>query len=140
VHKKPVKKPAAPVATTEPDHRAYRNSPIHAYCPSCGVVESVRAIQQEAPASGIGAGVGAVVGGLLGNQVGNGNGRTLATIAGALGGGYAGNVIEKKRQVTTSYEVIVRMENGNRQRFMMNEQRWMAGDLVYVDNGNLSPR
>jgi uncharacterized protein YcfJ len=100
----------------------------------------VRAIQQEAPASGIGAGVGAVVGGLLGNQVGNGNGRTLATIAGALGGGYAGNVIEKKRQVTTSYEVIVRMENGNRQRFMMNEQRWMAGDLVYVDNGNLSPR
>ncbi|QDD91536.1 glycine zipper 2TM domain-containing protein [Pseudomonas oryzihabitans] len=38
-----------------------------------------------------GTAVGAVIGGLLGNQVGNGSGKTLATIAGAVGGGYAGN-------------------------------------------------
>lgn len=57
------------------------------------------AAAQSAPATQynpIGIGVGAVVGGLLGNQVGNGNGKTLATIAGALGGGYLGNEIAKR--------------------------------------------
>lgn len=48
--------------------------------------------------SAIGIGVGAVVGGLLGNQVGSGDGKTLATIAGAVGGGYVGNEIAKKNQ------------------------------------------
>ncbi|MFZ6769957.1 glycine zipper 2TM domain-containing protein [Undibacterium sp. Di26W] len=46
--------------------------------------------------SAVGIGVGAVVGGLLGSQVGNGNGRTLATIAGAVGGGYVGNEVAKR--------------------------------------------
>ena len=49
-----------------------------------------------APNSPIGIGVGAVVGGLLGNQVGGGNGKTLATIAGAVGGCYVGNEIAKR--------------------------------------------
>ncbi|TFW10024.1 glycine zipper 2TM domain-containing protein [Oxalobacteraceae bacterium OM1] len=46
----------------------------------------------------VGIGVGAVVGGLLGSQVGGGNGRTLATIAGAVGGGYVGNEVAKRNQ------------------------------------------
>lgn len=61
------------------------------------------AYQQPAPASHpvaqnspVGIGVGAVVGGLLGSQVGGGNGKTLATIAGAVGGGYVGNEIAKR--------------------------------------------
>jgi len=140
IHKKPVKKPAAvasPEKNTYPDDQR-RQAPPH--CSNCGVVESVRAIEQEGSGSGVGAGVGAVVGGLLGNQVGGGNGRTLATIAGALGGGYAGNAIEKRRAATTVYEVIVRMDNGSRQRFMMHEQRWLSGDLVRVEDGNLSAR
>ena len=48
--------------------------------------------------SAVGIGLGAVVGGLLGNQVGDGKGRTLATIAGAMGGAYAGNEIAKRNQ------------------------------------------
>ncbi|WP_266159315.1 glycine zipper 2TM domain-containing protein [Dyella silvatica] len=51
--------------------------------------------------------IGAVAGGLLGNQVGGGKGRTLATVAGALGGGYAGKRIEESHQqgqVTSSVE------------------------------------
>jgi uncharacterized protein YcfJ len=35
---------------------------------------------------------------LIGNQVGGGNGRKLATIAGAIGGGYVGNEIAKRNQ------------------------------------------
>lgn len=52
--------------------------------------------QPVAQNSPIGIGVGAVVGGLLGNQVGGGKGKTLATIAGAVGGGYVGNEIAKR--------------------------------------------
>jgi uncharacterized protein YcfJ len=51
--------------------------------------------------------VGGLAGGLLGSQVGGGNGKTLATIAGAAAGGYTGNRIQKNLQqqdVVTSTE------------------------------------
>ncbi len=115
-------------------------SPQPAPCPNCGVVESARAIQQQAQPSGIGAAAGALLGGVLGHQVGGGTGKTLATIAGAVGGGFAGNAVEKNTHTTTSYEVIVRMEDGSRQRFILSAQRWRSGDLVRVDHGNLSSR
>ena len=57
--------------------------------------------QQPAPAvqnSPLGIGIGALLGGLVGSQVGGGNGRTLAAIAGAVGGGYVGNEIAKHNQ------------------------------------------
>jgi uncharacterized protein YcfJ len=52
-----------------------------------------------------GTAIGAVAGGLLGHLVGGGRGNTLTTVAGAVGGGYAGNRIEASQQhaqVTTS--------------------------------------
>jgi outer membrane lipoprotein SlyB len=141
VQKKPAKRPVntAAAATSSKSDTSQRNA-APPPCYSCGVVESVRTVEHQEPTSGIGAGVGAVVGGLLGNQVGGGTGRTLATVAGAVGGGYAGNTIEKRRNTSISYEVIVRMENGERQRFMMREERWRAGDLVRVENGQLVGR
>lgn len=45
----------------------------------------------------VGTGLGAVVGGVLGHQVGGGNGKKLATVAGALLGGYAGNEVAHDR-------------------------------------------
>jgi uncharacterized protein YcfJ len=42
--------------------------------------------------------IGGVAGGLLGNQVGGGKGKTLATVAGAVGGGYAGKKIQENQQ------------------------------------------
>lgn len=45
----------------------------------------------------VGTGVGAVVGGVLGNQIGGGNGKKLATVAGVLLGGYAGNEVAHDR-------------------------------------------
>lgn len=51
---------------------------------------------------------GALIGGVIGHQVGGGSGRDLATVAGAAGGGYAGNRIQKNLQdrdtVTTAEE------------------------------------
>lgn len=45
----------------------------------------------------VGTGLGAVVGGVLGHQVGGGNGKKLATVAGVLLGGYAGNEVAHDR-------------------------------------------
>jgi hypothetical protein len=45
----------------------------------------------------VGTGIGAVVGGVLGNQIGGGNGKKLATLAGVLLGGYAGNEVAHDR-------------------------------------------
>lgn len=146
VKKAPARKPApsAPaVASYVPQETPHPQPPAPTApppCPDCGVVESVRAVEQQAPASGLGAAAGAVLGGVLGHQVGGGNGRTLATIAGALGGGFAGNAVEKNAHTSTSYEVIVRMEDGSRQRFIMDVQRWRSGDQVRVEGGNLMSR
>jgi uncharacterized protein YcfJ len=44
-----------------------------------------------------------VVGGVFGHQIGGGPGRDLATVAGAAGGGYAGNRIQKTLQDKDTY-------------------------------------
>ncbi|SNS34908.1 Glycine zipper 2TM domain-containing protein [Noviherbaspirillum humi] len=84
-------------------HHAPARSQQVAYSEPARQAQAAPVYQQPAPApapaarnSAVGIGVGAVVGGLLGSQVGGGNGRTLATIAGAVGGGYVGNEIAKR--------------------------------------------
>jgi outer membrane lipoprotein SlyB len=112
-----------------------------AVCHNCGRVESVRTVQTAAKPSGVGVVGGAVVGGLLGNQVGGGTGRTLATVAGAVGGGYAGNEIEKRTRTATTYQVRVRMEDGNIRSFPFNNPpQWREGDRVRVVDGYLKER
>lgn len=107
-------------------------------CGNCGRVESVQAVQTAADPSGVGVVGGAVVGGLLGNQIGGGSGKTLATIAGAVGGGYAGNEVEKRTRTATTYQVRVRMENGQVRNFPYNNQPpWHQGDRVRVVDGYL---
>ncbi|MDE1899593.1 MAG: hypothetical protein KGH73_11105, partial [Xanthomonadaceae bacterium] len=53
------------------------------------------------------------------NQIGGGRGKTLTTVAGAVGGGYAGHQIEKNQQrnnVTTSTERQCRTLREHKQR------------------------
>jgi len=82
-------------------------------CAVCGRVESVRAVQRAQKTTGVGAVAGGVVGGLVGNQFGHGHGRAATTVLGAVGGGFAGNAIEKHVRTVTVYEVGVRMDNGS---------------------------
>jgi len=82
-------------------------------CASCGVVEDVHAIEQKGQGSGVGAVAGGVAGAAVGNQFGHGNGRAVMTILGAVGGGLAGNEIEKNVRKETVYEVRVRMDDGS---------------------------
>lgn len=80
-----------------------------------GVIDSIQMVQGNS-GNGVGAGavVGGVVGGLLGNQVGGGSGRTIATIAGVVGGAMAGNQVEQsnRAQAPDMYQIRVRLNNG----------------------------
>ena len=116
--------PAEPqrLASAEPV-RAAKPAPVveapaqPALCNSCGRVTDVHTETRRGKASGVGAVGGAVVGGLLGNMVGGGDGRKLATVAGAVGGGYAGNEIEKNQKSYTVWVVQVRERDGRLRRF-----------------------
>jgi len=59
-------------------------------------------VQRQAPVQDehrvAGTAIGAVAGGLLGSTIGGGKGKTLATVAGAAAGGYAGNQVQKNMQ------------------------------------------
>jgi outer membrane lipoprotein SlyB len=135
------KAPQSPAANTSARAEAPRVAQAPAACSTCGTVESVQAHQQQAQGSGVGMVAGAVLGGILGNQVGSGNGRTLATVAGAAGGGYAGNEVEKRTRATTTYQVLVRMEDGRTRSFSFAQQPgWNIGDRVRVVNGHLTSR
>ena len=63
--------------------------------------ESVQ-VQHQAPVKDekrvAGSVVGAIAGGLLGSTIGGGDGKKLATVAGAAAGGYAGNRVQKNLQ------------------------------------------
>jgi outer membrane lipoprotein SlyB len=109
-----------------------------AYCASCGTVVAISEARQEGHGTGIGAVGGAVAGGVVGNQFGSGNGRTAMTLLGALGGGLAGNSVEKHIRSTTSYSVRVRMENGKTRYFTYHEAPpFQQGQRVRVQNGTL---
>lgn len=113
----PVRTERAPAARQPAPVVAQAPQPVErvappAVCETCGTVLSVRAVQRKGDAQGVGAVAGGVLGAVLGNQVGGGNGRTAMTVLGAVGGGVAGNEVEKRMRAETVYEVRVRMDNG----------------------------
>ena len=110
-----------------------------AYCSTCGTVESIAAVRHQGRGTGIGAVGGAVVGGLLGNQFGAGNGRLGMTALGAVGGGFAGNAVEKHLRSSTSYQVRVRMENGRTRYFNYRQPPpFQQGERVHIEHGTLA--
>jgi outer membrane lipoprotein SlyB len=127
---------AAPFAAqAAPDHHAH----AQAECRNCGTVVSNHTYKREPErASGVGGVGGAVVGGLLGNQVGSGRGRTLATVAGAVGGAYAGNRIERNVKAETYTDVRVKMAVGGYRTFTeKGAPRYHNGERVRVLDGRL---
>lgn len=114
-------------------------------CADCGTVQSVSAVQRQGQVNGVPVGnttiglgtvAGGVIGGLLGNQVGNGNGKTAATVVGAAGGAYAGNVVEKNMKKVTVYDVRVRMDDGTIRNLDISSDV-PVGSKVIVEGKNL---
>lgn len=125
--------------TTAPSQPVWDAAPAHTVCANCGTVESVTPIAQEGKPSGAGAVAGAVLGGLLGNQFGGGDGKTLATIGGVLGGAYAGNTVEKRMKQQTNYRVLVRMDDGSTRSLVQSSPSMGVGSRVRVQGDVLSP-
>jgi outer membrane lipoprotein SlyB len=91
-------------------------------CNDCGQVQSISFVQEEGKGSGLGMVAGGVLGGVLGHQIGSGTGRTVATVAGAAGGAYVGNTVEKNKNAKTYWLVTIKMDAGNTRSFHYSNQ------------------
>jgi outer membrane lipoprotein SlyB len=132
-HHKPA---ASPSTAPQGEWSAPGGTTRAALCASCGIVESVSAVQQKGQGTGLGAVAGGVLGGVVGHQVGGGNGKTAMTVLGAIGGGMAGNEVEKRARSETRFNVQVRMEDG-RTRSFQRSQSLAVGTHVLVDGSTL---
>lgn len=131
--------PAQQQLAQQPYAQTRQPSGQSAYCSTCGTVESIVPVRHEGHGTGIGAVGGAVVGGLLGNQFGSGNGRLGMTALGAVGGGFAGNAVEKHLRSDTEYQVRVRMENGHLRYFTYRSApAFQQGERVHIEHGTLA--
>jgi outer membrane lipoprotein SlyB len=107
--------------------------------PDCGTVVDVQTVKSEGQSSGGGAVLGGIVGGVIGHQVGSGRGNTVATIAGAAGGAYAGNEIEKNRNSAVTYVVKLKMDNGANRTFNFSQPTsFQVGDKIKVVDKKLT--
>jgi len=83
---------------------------------------------------------GAVIGGVIGHQIGGGTGRDIATVAGAAGGGYAGNRVQKNLQDKDTYTTTEQKcatvydksqkRTGYEVRYRLGDQESSVQDLV----------
>jgi outer membrane lipoprotein SlyB len=109
-----------------------------ASCANCGVIDTIRPVEVQGEASGVGAVAGGVAGAVVGNQFGHGTGRTLLTLGGAAGGAYAGNTIEKHVKKHTAWRVTVRLEDGSvRTLSQATQPPFAVGDRVRIVNSSL---
>ncbi len=115
-----------------------RKAPAPVVAP-VGHVRSIETITEQGKPSGAGAVVGGVLGAVVGNQIGDGNGRKVATAAGAVGGAVIGNKVEKSRKlVVVGYTVNVEMPNGSMRSFHKTQLDGLSvGDPVRVEAGQL---
>lgn len=105
-------------------------------CPACGKVLSVTAQEKSAEGGPVGLIAGGAAGALLGHQVGQGTGKDLATIAGAVGGAYAGKKIEERVKSHTVWTVAVQFEDGTQASYAFTQDPgFKAGDAV-MKSGN----
>lgn len=79
-----------------------------------GKVVSIDQVSLEGDSQiGIGSIIGAVAGGVLGHQIGSGSGQDVATVAGVLGGAYAGNKVQNKyADRKPGQYIVVALKNG----------------------------
>lgn len=107
---------------------------------SSGTVIRIDPIEHAAQPSGAGAVVGGVLGAVVGHQFGGGTGRTLATAAGAVGGAFAGNAVEKQHSRTVvGYRVEVRLDDGSTRSFRLGSPGTLAvGSRVRVEGSTIS--
>jgi outer membrane lipoprotein SlyB len=110
-------------------------------CAGCGKVQSVRVIEKAGEGSTAGMVAGGLAGALLGNQIGKGGTRTVATVAGAAGGAYAGKKIEESARSTKHWQVVVRFDNGDEKTYSFDKDPGFgSGSDVRASGGSIVAR
>ncbi|WP_028605091.1 glycine zipper 2TM domain-containing protein [Ottowia thiooxydans] len=109
---------------------------------SFGTIANVEMVRAGGGTGGIaGAAIGGVAGGVLGNQVGGGSGRTVATVAGVIGGALIGQAVERNSAAGRGadvYRVTVRLDNGSSQVFDYQQSpNVRIGERVRVEGNQL---
>ena len=100
-------------------------------CADCGRVVAVSQTEKEGEGSAVGLLAGGAAGALLGRQLGGGMGKDLATIAGAVGGAYAGKMIEEKVKTHKVWTVAVQYPDNSRKSFDFEQDPgFKVGDAV----------
>lgn len=107
-----------------------------ALCADCANVLAVSVTEKQGEGGALGIIAGGATGALLGRQVGGGSGKDLATIAGAVGGAYAGKKIEEKVKTHKVWTVSVQYADGRKGSFDFEQDPGLkAGDPV-KNSGN----
>jgi outer membrane lipoprotein SlyB len=110
---------------------------LESICATCGVVSATRVETRKGEGGAVGAVGGAVVGGVLGHQVGGGNGKTAMTVLGAVGGGLAGNAVEKKVKETKVWSTTVTHKDGSTKTYEAGSDPGLReGDVVRIEEGH----
>jgi outer membrane lipoprotein SlyB len=123
---------------SEPQRVSFDSTIAPASAGFVGAVIGIHAVGTQAESTGVGAVVGGILGGILGHQVGSGRGNTVATVAGVAAGAVAGDLVEKNAGPHKSYQVSVRMDNGETKVYTAaGTPNLKVGDRVKVVNGVL---
>lgn len=118
-----------------------KGTPTKDACADCGRVESIRTGEKKGDGSALGVIGGGVAGALIGSQIGSGRGKTLATVAGAAGGAYAGNKIEEHVKSSQYWSVRVRMDGGGERTVTFDHDPGLReGDPVSVSGNTIHRR
>jgi outer membrane lipoprotein SlyB len=135
--------PEAPPSTAKKqDHQPRQEQPRQEKpraesCRDCGTVVAVRAEKREGEGGAVGIVAGAAAGGLIGKQFGNGDGKKAMTVAGALGGAFVGNEVQKHVTAKEVWVTQVKMNDGKMRNFEHEKQpAWKSGQLVRVGANN----
>jgi len=95
-----------------------------------GIVEHIKPVVIKD--NGTGTFLGAISGAVLGSLVGKGKGNTLATLAGGLGGMYAGNELGK----ANAQELSVALDNGSHVVVLSKGNMFHTGERVRIVKHN----
>jgi outer membrane lipoprotein SlyB len=108
-------------------------------CLDCGKVIAVAVTEKAGEGGPLGMIAGGAAGALLGHQIGGGTGKDLATIAGAVGGAYAGKKIEERAKTHTVWSVSVQFEDGSKRSYeFTQEPGYRVGDAVKRSGDSIS--
>ena len=104
---------------------------LPAVCTTCGKVTAVKVTEKPGDSNALGMIAGGVAGAVLGHQVGGGTGKTLATVAGAAGGAYAGKKVQENMNASKVWTVSVRYNDGKTAEFNYGQDPgFKSGDAV----------